>query len=120
MWPFIALYGLYLLATDWRPRTVAAGARGRGGAIALLWFVPEYLGSGDFFRAAARAHKPNAGLAAFADHPFVEVFRRSALAVMAPVYVGAALALIPHRAADRLHLGMAADRDRADGGAWPR
>src|SRR4051794_32210990 len=49
VWPFIALYGLFLLATDPRPRT-AALVLGGGLALVLLWFVPEYLGSGDFFR----------------------------------------------------------------------
>ena len=36
----------------------------------------------------------------------MEVFRRSASRLIAPVYVGAALALLLRR--DRLHLGMAA------------
>ena len=43
----------------------------------VLWFVPEYLGIGDFLRAAARARKPNPDSAAFAAHPFIEVFNRS-------------------------------------------
>jgi hypothetical protein len=105
VWPFIALYGLYLMAIDRRPRTIAL-VLGGGAALLALWFVPEYLGSGDFFRAAARARQPNPDSAAFADHPFLEVFRRSASRLMAPVYVGAALALLLRR--DRLHVGMAA------------
>ena len=54
----------------------------------ILWFVPEYLGSGDFLRAANRARQPNPDSAAFAAFPFLEVFRRSASALTAPVYVG--------------------------------
>ena len=55
------------------------GARRRScsapGALALvLWFLPEYLGSGDWLRAASRARDPNPDSAAFADSPFVEVF----------------------------------------------
>ena len=54
----------------------------------ILWFVPEYLGSGDFLRAANRARQPNPDSAAFAAFPFLEVFRRSASVLTAPVYVG--------------------------------
>jgi hypothetical protein len=105
VWPFIALYGLYLMATDWRPATIAL-VLGGGLGLVLLWFVPEYLGSGDLFRAAARARQPNPDSAAFSAHPFVEVFHRSGPTLMAVVYVGAALAVVLRR--DRLHIGMAA------------
>ena len=67
---------------------------GGGLGLGILWFVPEYLGSGDFLRAAARARKPNPDSAAFANHPFVEVFRRSSSVLSAPVYVGGVLAVI--------------------------
>src|SRR3954471_11598142 len=93
VWPFIALYGLYLI---WRERTrgsvvlVLAGGLG----LALLWFVPEYFGSGDFFRAAARARQPNPDSAAFAAHPFIEVFNRSASVLSPPVYVGGVIATV--------------------------
>ncbi len=55
---------------------------GGGLGLGVLWFLPEYLGSGDFLRAAARARKPNPDSAAFAEHPFIEVFRRSALGAL--------------------------------------
>ena len=59
-----------------------AGARSCVGVLRAqrlsLWFVPEYWGSGDWLRAADRAHQPNPDSAAFADRPFLEVFRRSA------------------------------------------
>ena len=51
--------------------------------LAVLWFVPEYLGCGDFLRAAARARQPNPDSAAFAAHPFIEVFGRSASRALA-------------------------------------
>ena len=57
--------------------------------------MPEYLGSGDFLRAAARARQPNPDSAAFAAHPFMEVFRRSASVLSLPVYVGGVLASSP-------------------------
>ena len=63
----------------------------------MLWFVPEYLGSGDFLRAADRARQPNPDSPAFADYPFLEVFQRSAPILSPPVLLGAAIALVrPH------------------------
>lgn len=99
VWPFIALYGLYLIAADWHARNAlpvktVALVVGGGVGLGVLWFLPEYLGSGDFLRAAARARDPNPDSAAFADHPFVEVFRRSASVLSAPIYVGGVLAVI--------------------------
>ena len=67
-----------------RPRLVACGA---------LWFLPEWWGSGNLLRAAERARQPNPDSAAFAQWPFVEVFRRSFPILMPPVLVGAAIAL---------------------------
>src|SRR4051812_23415248 len=92
VWPFIALYGLYLIAAERTVRT-AALVLGGGFALVVLWFVPEYLGSGDFLRAAARARQPNPDSAAFAAHPFLEVFKRSASVLAVPVYVGGVLAV---------------------------
>src|SRR3954465_10222473 len=83
VWPFIALYGLYLMATDRRTKTVAL-VLGGGGALVVLWFVPESLGSGDFLRAAARARQPNPDSAAVARHPLVEGFNRSASVLRPP------------------------------------
>ena len=42
-----------------RRRTIALVLGGGARACGVLWFVPEYLGSGDFLRAAARARQPN-------------------------------------------------------------
>jgi hypothetical protein len=97
VWPFIALYGLYLIAADWHkdnrlPVKTALLVVGGGVGLGILWFLPEYLGSGDFLRAAARARKPNPDSAAFATHPFIEVFNRSASVLSTPVYVGGVLA----------------------------
>jgi hypothetical protein len=62
--------------------------------LAVLWFVPEYLGSGDFLRAASRARQANPDSAAYAKFPFAEVFRRSYFVLTMPVYVGAAIATV--------------------------
>jgi len=71
--------------------------------------VPEYLGSGDWLRAAERARQPNPDSAAFAAFPFVEVFRRSASVLMVPVYVGGLIATVAAlRGGGRLRLLIAA------------
>ena len=114
VWPFWGLYGLWLVyqawdgAPPWREIALVFGS----GALALvLWFLPEYLGSGDWLRAASRARDPNPDSAAFAAFPFAEVFRRSAAVLMVPVYVGAAIAT----AVALWRARHAADRARRDG-----
>jgi hypothetical protein len=88
-----------------RDRRTLAIVAGSALACLLLWFVPEYLGSGDFLRAAERARDPNPDSAAFADSPFLEVFDRSAEILSVPVYVGAAIAVA---FGGRLRLALAA------------
>jgi hypothetical protein len=103
VWPFIALYGLYLIASE---RTFKTSALVIGGGVLLivLWFVPEYIGSGDLFRAASRAHDPNPDSAAFAKHPFLEVFNRSMSILTWPVYTGAGIAVIAAARKPKEHL----------------
>jgi hypothetical protein len=93
VWPFWALYGLWLVWERRRAREIAI-VFGSGALALVLWFVPEYLGSGDWLRAAARARDPNPDSAAFADFPFLEVFVRSASVLSVPIYVGGAIALL--------------------------
>jgi hypothetical protein len=108
VWPFWALYGLWLLVRDRNARAVAL-VFGGGAAALILWFLPEYLGSGDWLRAASRARDPNPDSAAFADSPFLEVFVRSAAILSVPVYVGAAIAVVvAWRRRDRIPLALAA------------
>jgi hypothetical protein len=91
VWPFFGLYGLWLAWTEPRRRALVLGVFALN---AFLWFAPEYWGSGDWLRAANRAHKPNPDSAAFADHPFLEVFRRSGAILSVPVLLGAIVAVI--------------------------
>lgn len=107
VWPFWGLYGLWLLLRDRSPRT-AALVFGTAAAALLLWFVPEYLGSGDWLRAASRARDPNPDSAAFADSPFVEVFRRSAAILSVPIYVGGVIAVVLAWRRDGLQVALAA------------
>ncbi|HTE58839.1 MAG TPA: hypothetical protein VK631_00720 [Solirubrobacteraceae bacterium] len=106
LWPFLLLYGIWLMWTDPPTRLLVVGC---GLLTLVLWFVPEYLGSGDFFRAASRAREPNPDSAAFADIPFVETFRRSASVLMVPLLLGAVIALVRARLErDRLRLLLGA------------
>jgi hypothetical protein len=95
VWPFWGLYGLWLVYQAWDghvPWRQCAVVFGCGALALVLWFLPEYLGSGDWLRAASRARDPDPDSAAFAASPFLEVFVRSAAILSGPVYVGAALA----------------------------
>jgi hypothetical protein len=108
VWPFWGLYGLWLMWGSRRPRDIAI-VLGSALIALVLWFVPEYLGSGDWLRAADRARQPNPDSAAFAAFPFAEVFVRSASVLMVPIYVGGAIAtVIALRRRDRLPLLLAA------------
>jgi len=106
LWPFLLAYGLWLMWTEPPTRLLVVGC---GVATVVLWFVPEYFGSGDFMRAASRAREPNPASAAFADFPFLETFRRSASVLMVPLLLGGLIALARAWAArDRVRLILAA------------
>ena len=94
VWPFVALYGLWLVLARRGDLRTAVLVGGSGLAIALLWFVPEYIGSGDFFRAASRALEPVPDSPAQAEHPFLAVFTNSASALWPPAYAGGVVAVI--------------------------
>jgi hypothetical protein len=90
VWPFLGLYGLWLF---WREPGLRLPIAGAFAALAVLWLGPEYWGSGNALRASDRARQPEPDSAAFADHPFLEVFRRSWGVLMPPVLLGAVVAL---------------------------
>jgi hypothetical protein len=97
VWPLWALYGLWYVVVEWRGRVpwrTLALVGGAGALTLVVWFVPEYLGSGSLLRAAERARQPNPDSAAFAASPFLEVFRRSASVLSVPVYAGAVIAVV--------------------------
>jgi hypothetical protein len=96
VWPFWALYGAWMLAGAWQerpPRAELALVGGSAVALLVLWFVPEYIGSGDLLRAASRARQANPDSAAYAPKPWLEVFRRSEEVLSPPVYAGALVAV---------------------------
>jgi hypothetical protein len=89
-WPFLGLYGLWLWFREpWlRRRMVVLGA-----LIPALWFLPEWWGANDPFRAGARANAPNPGSAAFADSPAVALAERFMSVTIAPVELGTIVAV---------------------------
>lgn len=86
-WPFLGLYGLWLV---WRHRDVLRVAVAAAVALPVLWFVPEQLGSGRWLRAAERAQKPRPGSPAFSDTPVADVLRDAADLLTWPVWAGIA------------------------------
>ncbi|HYM58519.1 MAG TPA: hypothetical protein VES79_11215 [Solirubrobacteraceae bacterium] len=121
VWPFFGLYGLWLA---WRGEAGAGRAKAEPGTwrrllvvasfllVAVLWFVPEWWGSGDPLRAASRARHPNPDSAAFAAHPFFEVFLRSSAVLSLPVLIGCLVGFVAaareRRFGVRLALGLVA------------
>ncbi|MFL5844855.1 MAG: hypothetical protein ACJ762_09195 [Solirubrobacteraceae bacterium] len=71
-WPFLGLYGLWLV---WRDRALLVPVAAGLISLPLLWLVPEQIGSGDWLRAAHRAQDPISGSPADAANPLVEVVR---------------------------------------------
>jgi hypothetical protein len=88
LWPLLAAYGAWLL---WRERR-AATALLLAGSVALLaaaWFIPEHIGSGDWWRAATRAQNPVPGSPGQSSLPFLVTFLNASIALALPVYLGA-------------------------------
>jgi hypothetical protein len=108
VWPVLAVYGLYLWLREPVPRSRGIVAAG-GAAVLALWLIPEYVGSGNFLRAASRARAPGFEQLSDVSWPSLEVLERSSDLLTAPVYVGAALAVVVAvRRRDRLVLSLAA------------
>ena len=107
-WPFVLALGILL----WRRRPqdrallVACAV-----AVPALWFVPEWLGSGDALRSGSRARMPNPGQPALADVPALASLKEAAQVLLWPLWAGVAACLfLPAARAARLPL--------AAGAAW--
>ncbi|HYF27308.1 MAG TPA: hypothetical protein VD931_16300 [Baekduia sp.] len=90
-WPFLGVYGLWLL---WRRRERSAVVVGAGAATVALWTLPELWGSGDPLRAMSRAQDPNPGAAAFADDPVGRILSDTEALLVVPVELGLLAALV--------------------------
>ena len=91
LWLLWGSYGLYLWWKDPAARKLVIGLFV---LIPVLWFLPEYWGSGHLFRGVTRAHHPRSNSAAFAGCPFCTELRHHAWPrVMDRVKVAGLLAL---------------------------
>jgi hypothetical protein len=90
VWPFLALYGTWLV---WRDRGALMLAVGSAALVLLLWLGPELWGSGQLWRSADRALQPVAEAATFAPDPAREVFRRAGEMLLGPVPAAALIAV---------------------------
>ena len=101
-WPFLLAFGVLL----WRRRPqdrallVACAV-----AVPALWFVPEWLGSGDLLRSSSRARTPNPGQPATEAFPAFASLREAAALLLFPLWVGALFA--PRAARPLLFAGLA-------------
>ncbi len=89
VWPFLALYGVYLWRRDpaRRPLIVVLLL-----LVPVLWFGPDLVASGDPLRSQVRAQDPLPGRPALAEHPALEVLRQGRELLLAPIQILAALA----------------------------
>ena len=105
-WPFLALTGvaLWRRAPALRPWVAACAV-----AVPALWFVPEWLGSGDLLRSGARARVPNPGQPATAAVPALAALREAGALLLWPLWLGAAACALPAARAARpiLYVGLA-------------
>jgi hypothetical protein len=90
VWPFLGIYGIWLWSREprLRLRMVLLAP-----IVPALWFLPEWWGSGDPFRAGVRANTPNPGSPAYADRPSWELAKLLWAAVIAPVKGGIVIAV---------------------------
>jgi hypothetical protein len=88
-WPFLGLYGLWLLGRRQLPVPLVLGA---GAGVVALWLLPELWGSGDLLRAAHRAKDVNPGAPTYAAHPAREVLRDAGQMLTGPLLAGLAAA----------------------------
>lgn len=90
IWLFLAPYGVWVFWKERRLRPLVAAV---AVVLPILWFIPEYIGSGDFFRAANRAkdlsYLPYSP--AFAPDPTGEILDMTGLMIPDTVWVMAAL-----------------------------
>ena len=98
IWAFWGLYGLYLWRRDPGARKLIVALFA---AVPALWFLPEYWGSGHFFRGVTRALHPRHNAATFTKCPFCTEMKAASHASLSRVEfvagvtaVGAVIALV--------------------------
>ncbi len=97
IWLFWGPYGLWLAWKDPGARKLVLGLFV---LIPVLWFLPEYWGSGHFLRGVNRAQRPRSNSPAFAKCPFcTELVHHAFPAVLTRMKVAAAVGVIAALAA---------------------
>jgi hypothetical protein len=92
MWPFVVAYGLWMA---WRGSTRTRFAVALGALmIPLFWFGGDWLGSGHFTTAAARAVQPKPGAPATAADPALAVAEEALLIQPLPVWIAVVAGLV--------------------------
>ncbi|MEA2390124.1 MAG: hypothetical protein QOK31_233 [Solirubrobacteraceae bacterium] len=90
-WPFLGLYGLWLWRREPERRRLLMGL---ALALPVLWLGPELWGSGNAFRASARAQQVVPGSPATNRHPPLALLGRAWPTVLFPVRLAAIFALL--------------------------
>jgi hypothetical protein len=90
LWVLWVPYGLYLWWKDPGARKLVVVLFV---LIPVLWFLPEYWGSGHFFRGVTRAHSPRSNSAAFAKCPFCTEFNTGWTTVVNRIKLAALVAM---------------------------
>jgi hypothetical protein len=86
-WAFFGLYGLWLFWKHPEHRKLVIGLFA---LIPVLWFLPEWWGSGDPLRAASRAQEAVGG-PSLEDNPIVALLEKANALVQGPIRAGVAL-----------------------------
>ncbi len=115
IWLFWGPYGLWLFWKDAGARKLVVGLFV---LIPVLWFVPEYWGSGHFFRGVSRANHPRSNSPAYAKCPFCSEFRNAWVTVLSRIKIAALVAIAA--AAALLGWARLAGSDGGDLGARVR
>lgn len=88
-WPVLGALAVALWRSEPRARLLAAAG---AGAVALLWFAPDWLAAGEPLAAGGVARgSPEAVALQSADHPVLEALRRSLALLLPPLWAGVAL-----------------------------
>jgi hypothetical protein len=91
VWPFLGLYALWL---GWRREASRLLVAAALLSLPLLWFVPDWVTSGDPFRASRVARgSAEAGAVAAVEHPALAVLGRAYELVPPPVHLLAVVAV---------------------------
>jgi hypothetical protein len=98
-WPFLLAFG-FVLWPRHRALLIACAV-----AVPALWFIPEWIGSGDLLRSGARARVPNPGQPATESFPALAALLEADALPLWPLWAGTLFA--PRAARPLLWAGLA-------------